>query len=155
MIKVPVNKPSQLKEALVWKTITDTIGVKTTILNQQKLHFSQAKDTPFTRKPLKSIFNWSGTSPQAERVLSQQHVSPYNITSTTDQLLQCCYRKLPEPPPEITLQAMKQKYPNWSKGTSTLPSGQHLGHKHALLRPCAFYPTSPQFEQLGSLRQTI
>jgi hypothetical protein len=57
MIKVPVDKPSQPKEALVWKTITDATEVETAILNQQKLHFSQAKDTPFAREPLKSIFN--------------------------------------------------------------------------------------------------
>jgi hypothetical protein len=99
MIKVPVDKPNQPKEALVWKTITNATEVETAILNQQKLHFSQAKDTPFAREPQKSIFNRSGTSPQAERVLSRRHVTPYNITSTTDRLLLCCYCKLPEPPP--------------------------------------------------------
>jgi hypothetical protein len=70
MIKVPVNKPSHPEEALVWKTITNATEVETAILNKQKLHFNQAKDTPFAREPLESIFNWSGTSPQAERVLS-------------------------------------------------------------------------------------
>jgi hypothetical protein len=114
MIKVPVDKPNNPKEALIWKTITDATDVETAILNQQKLHFSQAKDTPFAREPLKDIFNWSGTSHHAERVLSSQHVSPYNVTSQTDRLLQSCYRKLPESSPEISLQAMKQKYRNWS-----------------------------------------
>jgi hypothetical protein len=50
---------------------------------------------------------------------------------------------------------MKQKYQNWSEGTSTSPSGHHLGHKHALLRPCGLNPNSPDFEKLDTLRKTI
>jgi hypothetical protein len=76
MIKVPVDKPDKPKEALVWKTINDATDVETAILNQQKLHFSQAKDTPFAKEALKNIFNWSGTSHHAERVLSQQFTPP-------------------------------------------------------------------------------
>jgi hypothetical protein len=76
MIKFPVDKPAKPKEALVWKTITNATGVETAILNQQKLHFSQAKDTPFAKEPLKNIFNWSGTSHHAEPVLSRQFNPP-------------------------------------------------------------------------------
>jgi hypothetical protein len=164
MIKVPVDKPDNPKEALVWNTITDATNVKTAILSQEKLpailsqeklHFNQAKDTPFAQAPLTNIFNWSATSPQAEHVLSRQFNPPYDITSKTDCLLQQCFRKLPEPSPEITLQAMKQKYQNWSKGTSTSPSGRHLGHKHALLRPCSLNPNSPELEHPNNLHKTI
>jgi hypothetical protein len=129
--------------------------VETAILNkQQKLHFSQAKDTPFTQEPLKNIFNWSGTSHQAERVLSRQFNPLYNITSQADQLLQHCYQNLPEASPEISLQAMNQKYRNWSEGSSTSPSGRHIGHKHALLRPWGLNPNGPDFEQLDTLCKT-
>jgi hypothetical protein len=150
MIKVPVDKPDKPKEALVWKTITNATDVETAILNQQKLHFSQAKDTPFAKEPLKHIFNWSGTSHHAERVLSRRHHVSSRPAPPT--LLK---PKLPEPSPEITLQAMKQKYRNWSEGTSTSPSGRHLGHKHALLHPCGLNPNSPDFEKLDTLRKTI
>jgi hypothetical protein len=141
--------------AIVWKSITDAINMETAILNkQQKLHFSQAKDTPFTQEPLKNIFNWSGTSHQAERVLSRQFNLLYNITSQADQLLQHCYQNLPEASPEISLQAMNQKYRNWSEGSSTSPSGRHIGHKHALLRPWGLNPNGPDFEQLDTLCKT-
>jgi hypothetical protein len=91
MIKVPVDKPDKPKEALVWKTVTDKTDIETAILNQQKLHFSQAKDTPFAEEPLKHIFNWSATSHHAERVLSRQFTSPpHDITSQADRLLQHC-----------------------------------------------------------------
>jgi hypothetical protein len=50
---------------------------------------------------------------------------------------------------------MKQKYRNWSEGTSTSLSGRHLRHKHALVRPCGLSPNCPGFEILDTLCKTI
>jgi hypothetical protein len=65
MVKIPVDKPNNPKEALVFITITDATEVESAILERQKLHFSQAKDTPFAQPPLTQVFNWSGTSDTA------------------------------------------------------------------------------------------
>jgi hypothetical protein len=85
MIKAPVDKPDKLKEALVWKTITDATNVETAILNQQKLHFSQAKDTPFAKEPLKNVSSTGQTPATTQNVSSPDNSTPpHNITSQAD-----------------------------------------------------------------------
>jgi hypothetical protein len=146
MVKIPVNKPDNPKEALVWKTITDATEVESAILERQQFNFSQAKATPFACQSVTNVFNWSGTSATAELVLNYQYIPSHDIESQTNKLLKCCYRKLPETLPEITLPAMKQRFKHWTEGTSTsCPSGRHLGHKHALLKPLGLDPQSPKY----------
>jgi hypothetical protein len=87
MVKIPVDKPDNPKEALVWKTITKAKEVESGILERQQLHFSQAKATPFACHPPSQVFAWSDTSDTAELVLNNQFVPSYDVESQTNKLL--------------------------------------------------------------------
>jgi hypothetical protein len=97
LVKIPVDKPDNPKEALVWKTITNATAVESAILKRQQLHFSQVKATPFACQPLTDVFNWSDTSTTAGLVLNNQYIPSHDVESQTNKLLKCCYLKLPEP----------------------------------------------------------
>jgi hypothetical protein len=55
----------------------------------------------------------------------------------------------------ILLDAMKNKYCSWKETTSTSPSGRHLGHKHALLKPDGLVHDSDEFKNLDNARNGI
>jgi hypothetical protein len=55
----------------------------------------------------------------------------------------------------ILINEMKQKYRTWSETTSSSPSGQHLGHKHALLKPDGLDQKSAGYQELDATRTEI
>jgi hypothetical protein len=50
---------------------------------------------------------------------------------------------------------MKNKYRSWKVTTSTLPSGRHLGYKHALVKPDGLARDSDEFQQLDAAPNKI
>jgi hypothetical protein len=111
-VKIPVDKPDNPKEALVWKTITDATEVESAILERQQLHFSQAKATPFACHPLTDVFNWSGTSTTAKLVLNNQYI-PSHDKQTAQMLLSKATRTIARDHPprhETTLQTLDRRH---------------------------------------------
>ncbi len=135
LVKVPTDLPNKPKEAKEWRTVTEPDEIEQLIMERQKVHFGQATPTPFANEPLKSTFNWTGTSPEVQVVLKGDYVPSNTVDSQSNRILQSCTRKMPPVSSSIPLDAMKNKYRSWKETTSTSPSGRHLGHKHALLKP--------------------
>jgi hypothetical protein len=163
LIKIPYSGPLQPTATRQGMTVTEPAEVEKHILRRNRKHFSQAEPTAFAQPPLKDIFNWKGTGRTADRVLAANFEayndtndhSIYNITSTADKILQCCYRRIPEITPGLSLPAMKSAYRNWTESTSTSPSGRHLGHFHALLKPDGLKADSPESLDLAESRDEI
>ncbi len=155
LIKVPTDLPNNPKAAKEWRTVTDPSKVEQLIMDRQKLHFSQATPTPFANEPLQSTFNWTGTSPDAEVVLKGDYIPSPTVDVPSNRILQSCARKMPALSPSISINEMKQKYRTWSETTSTSPSGRHLGHKHALLKPDGLDRKSEEYQVLDAARTEI
>jgi hypothetical protein len=135
LVKVPTDLLNNPKAAKEWRTVTDSAEVEQLIMERQKVHFGQATPTLFTNEPLKSTFNWTGTSPEADVVLNGDYTPSLHVDPQSNRILQSCTRKMPPISSVISLAEMKHKYRTWNETTSTSPSGRHLGHKHALLKP--------------------
>ncbi len=155
LLKVPTDLPDTPKEAKEWGTVTDPPEIEQLIMERQKVHFGQATPTPFANEPLKSTFNWTGTSPEVQVVLNGDYVPSNTVDSQSNRILQSCTRKMPPVSSYIPLDAMKNKYRSWKETTSTSPSGRHLGHKHALLKPDGLVRSSDEFKQLDAARTEI
>jgi hypothetical protein len=56
---------------------------------------------------------------------------------------------------DIIFDDMKQRYRCWPERMSTSPSGRHLSHYHALLKPDGLYPDDDAFEELDSACQAV
>jgi hypothetical protein len=100
-------------------------------------HFSQADGTPFTREELQTILGRYATSIDSERILR----GIYDIDSidTTDAT-KCILKSLKKEKEtedisdEISAMDLIKGYLKWGEGTSTSPSGVHLGHDKAILQ---------------------
>jgi hypothetical protein len=130
--------------------VTEPDEIEQLIMERQKVHFGQASPTPFANAPLKSTSNWTGTSPEVQVVLNGDYVPSHKVDSQSNRILQSCTQKMPPVSSFISLDAMKNKYRSWKETTSTSPSGLHLGHKHALLKPDGLVRDSDEFQHLDA-----
>lgn len=68
--------------------ITGPLEVKQLIMDQQKIQFGQATPTPFSNEPLKSTFNWTGTSPEVEvTFVGYYYVPLFTVELQSNQIL--------------------------------------------------------------------
>jgi hypothetical protein len=135
--------------------VTESDKIEELIMEPQKVYFGQATPTPFVNEPLKSTLNWTGTSPEVQVVLNGDYVPSHRVDSQSNRILQSCTQKMPSVKSLILLDAMKNKYGSWKETTSTSPSGRHLGHKHALLKPDGLVRDSDKFQHLDAARNEI
>jgi hypothetical protein len=70
-------------------------------------------------------------------------------------MLKSCYRRLADIPPDLSLLEMKKAYSIWNETTSTLPSGRHLGHYHAILKVDGLKPNSTEALVTAESRNSI
>jgi hypothetical protein len=160
LLRIPFSGPLQPDQSRPGMIVTEPSAIEDHILCRNSQHFSQAESTDFAQQPLKSVFNWQGTGRTIERVLNNQYETNndgtlYDISSTANKILKVCYCRLPAIIPELTLPNMKQAYKRWNENTSTSPSGRHLGHYHALLKPDGLNPDSDEFVALATSREEI
>jgi hypothetical protein len=128
--------------------MTEPDETKQLIMERQQVHFGQASPTPFANAPLKSTFNWTGTSPEVQVVLNGDYVPSHSPAPKK------CHPSRPISS-FISLDAMKNKYRSWKETTSTSPSGRHLGHKHTLLKPDGLARNSDEFQHLDAASNEI
>jgi hypothetical protein len=163
LIKIPLSGPLVPEAVRQGIAVTEPIDIEEQLLRRNRQHFSQARKTPFATEPLKSIFNWQGTSPATDNVLKGCYPSHeatndgtiYDITSTSTKILQSCQRRLADIPPGLDPTEMKRAYRAWRESTSTSPSGRHLGHYHALLKPDGLTKDSEEAGNLAVERDEI
>jgi hypothetical protein len=137
MIKVPVDPEADPKApTTLFKSIVDPTEVEQHILQRNKTHFGQARDTPPAHPTITDLLGFSGTSSIADQLLKGT-IDPSTITNDKfgKAILGMCQRTNPEMPFEISLEEFKQPYKTWRVGTSTSPSGRHLSHQHVLFQP--------------------
>jgi hypothetical protein len=103
LIKVLTDIPHNPKAAKEWRTVTNPSKVEQLIMDRQKLNFSQATPTPFANEPLKSTFNWTGTSPEAEVVLNGDYIPCLTVDVQSNRILQSCTQKMPALSSSISL----------------------------------------------------
>ena len=137
MIKVPIDPTADPKAPTTeFKSVVEPTEVERHILERNKIHFRQAKDTPLASQLISDMIGFGGTTSVADRLLS----GTLDVDAiTTDVygrgILRRCQRTNPELHPDISIDEFKSSYKRWRVGTSTSPSGRHLSHQHALFQP--------------------
>jgi Reverse transcriptase (RNA-dependent DNA polymerase) len=129
----PTNDPDN---AVIWKTISDPLIIEEKLLARNTAHFGQAQGTLFTTNRLQSLFGYGGTTEAANRLL-KGNLSPSSYQPTTrggTTLLNILGNKSNLPPIDdnVDFQTFCKALRTWSEGTSTSPSGRHLGHYKCL-----------------------
>jgi hypothetical protein len=91
---------------------------------------------PFTQSPIAELINWPADTETAELVLSGEY-NPDELDDVSQLLFRHCVAitKLDTIQPTITMEDFLGKIRVWREGTSTSPSGRHLGHYKTLAAP--------------------
>jgi exonuclease III len=121
------------KLAQLWRSVYDPVVLEALILERNKQHFSQARNTPFTQDTLGTI-PFSGTGPIADAILA-------GTIQVEDPIVQLVLDNLKRPanlidiPASVTIEEVKGKLDKWKETTSTSPmTKRHLGHYQCLTR---------------------
>jgi hypothetical protein len=103
------------------------------LLTRNRLHFGQAKGTPFTQPRFSHQLDWAASTKTAELILEGDFDSA-KLSDIQALLLKHCARQHRESLPLfITEAAFISKFQIWKENTSTSLSGLHLGHYKALV----------------------
>ena len=135
-IRVPTNPNTNPKECTNWTTVTEPSEINEYILRRNQTHFGQANSTPFNISPLKEQIPFSGIGETSDLILDGTY-NDVNIEEITDLFIRHLKYRI-EPPtdvPKMPIHTFVGKIRRWKESTSTSPSGVHLGHYHALIKP--------------------
>jgi hypothetical protein len=135
-IEVPLRPGEDPKKCTDWKTINVPTNVLQHLQTRNRVHFGQAKTTPFTTSPLGDELGFTGHLDTAQEILqgtydSSKLPSPVRLLISHLQHRDC--PQLSSQRPFIEDDEYTAKLKCWSKTTSTSPSGLHLGHYKALV----------------------
>ena len=126
------NDTTDPDKATTWKTITNPKEVESFILKRNVKHFGQANDTIFVNTCLQNDFHYEGVSDAVDMLLegNYDYNKIPNLTNGAKSLLNRLgdQNRLSEIPNDITFEEFTSALKKWSEGTSTSPSGRHLGH---------------------------
>jgi hypothetical protein len=121
-----------------WITITDPSVIEEKLIERNKAHFGQSKDTVFASGPLQNYFQYEGTNNNSRSLIAGQ--KPTQILKDQTNEVEWILDKLgdkqstPEIPDNITFDEFCEGLKTWNERTTTSPSGRHLGHYKILLR---------------------
>ncbi len=127
--------------AMELDVVNDPVEVEKNIIGQSKLHFQQARRTPFTLPPLNQID--SAEHPVAQEILqsglpeSWSTVTPVGWNDETSHFVDGLQLqdKVPAIDATISMEDFVSGIKRWKERTTTSPSGRHLGHLHVLIAP--------------------
>ena len=79
---------------------------------------------------MKQKFNWNTSTAESEEVLQGIYDdSEEEVSEIMKLVLKNCVQIVPQNTnPEITIAQLRGKMKVWREGTTTSPSGRHLGH---------------------------
>jgi len=117
--------------------ILDQDEMNDTLLEYSCTHFTKAQGSPFTVDPLMQLLRYDGLTPLSNQVLcGRADLESLSLDCPTKALLRNMQDKMPSP----TLRAHPLHYKDlergikkWNEGTTTSPSGHHLGIYKSLL----------------------
>jgi hypothetical protein len=117
--------------------ISEKLQMEAAIISRNIEHFSQADGSPFTTTRLTDVFGRYGTNKAAEMLLDG--IFDIEALDTTEAVKEILYRfkRVSDTgtiSDHLTSDDLHQLYSRWNEGTSTSPSGLHLGHEKAILR---------------------
>jgi hypothetical protein len=121
------------EEAVSWSTISDPMEIEEKLLTR---NIGQEQGTLFTTKYLQHRFGYNGVSTGVDDLLTHGfEESEYpNLTRGATTLLNTIShnKRLPPVSTTISMEDFCKAFKKWSEGTSTSPSGRHLGHYRCL-----------------------
>ena len=135
-LQIPLHPDDDPKTCTEWITIEAPDQIVEKLRDRNRQHFGQAQGTPFTVPPLSEHLDFTAATSHAEAILDGNYDTSdlADITALVVAGLHRNVHKLRKPLlSTITPAAFKAKIRTWKESTSTSPSGQHLGHFHALI----------------------
>jgi len=117
-----------------WRTVDTPLEIQKYLLQRNKKHYGQAHGTPFTIPPLSVHFDWQGNSAEVELTLEGAYDND-EISDVSKLLLEHSNKSAEweELPSSVTREEFCNRLLRWREGTSTSPTGIHLGHYKSLL----------------------
>lgn len=129
----PTDDPDQ---AVLWSTISDPLEIEERLLARNIAHFGQAQGTLFTTEYLQQKFGYNGVTTAVEDLMKtpfDESEFPTLTTGATTLLNTISHNnRLPQVSTKISQEEFSKAFRKWSEGTSTSPSGRHLGHYRCL-----------------------
>jgi hypothetical protein len=141
-IRVPKRVPFTETETLKklpdsdehWETIRVPDQIERILLQRNRHHFGQAKETPFATSPLNMDVGYKADGIAAEMILQGNAHYP-NLPTAAQMLIQHLQQRTTTIlEGTITAKQILGKLQKWKEETTTSPSGLHLGHYHCLWR---------------------
>ncbi|KAG7361856.1 reverse transcriptase RNA-dependent DNA polymerase [Nitzschia inconspicua] len=139
-IDVPTDgnfETNHCKECTDWTTIDEPKNIEAALLKRNRIHFGQAQGTPPTISPLREKINWSASTYESELILEGDNIDSAML-SAAEKLMLTHFRRttnLDTITAQITEAEWEGKMKVWNENTSTSPSGMHLGHHKAIIKP--------------------
>jgi hypothetical protein len=128
-----------------WQLITSASEIEYYLQLRNRLHFGQAKVTPFAQPDLQSIITWGADTDTVEDILSGTYIPPESVPLLCKTiLLNCKHLSISNLiQPAMTLESFRGKIRKWRESTTTSPSGRHLGRYKALFAKGIYDSSTP------------
>ena len=138
-----------------WEKITVPREIERLLLHRNQHHFGQAEGTPFTKHPLQADVGYKGDGIAADMIL-RGNIEYASIPTATSLLIRHLHKRTSATlDGQITKTDILKKLKSWKEGTTTSPSGIHLGHYHCMWRPPSADPTDPENQILKSKQNQL
>ena len=139
-IEIPADgnlDSSHCKQCNEWITLDDSKEIEAALRSRNQQHFGQAHGTPPTVSPLRERINWEASTYESELIL-EGDTPPDDQLDEIQQLMLSHFQRttdLDKITAELTEEEWIGKMKIWNEATTTSPSGLHLGHHKALIKP--------------------
>ncbi len=133
---VPQDTEHDPKTCTEWVSVDLPRDIENHLRARNRKHFGQAEGTPPTMPPFSDHVDWAASTRTAELILDGDY-SPPELDSLMQSIVDhmSATVELDKFPATITVPEWEGKIKIWDERTTTSPSGLHLGHHKALVRP--------------------
>ncbi len=133
---VPEDIDEDPKTCTEWVSVDLPHDIETHLRDRNRKHFGQSDGTPPSMPPFSDHIDWAASTRTAELILEGDY-SPPELDSLMQSIVDhmSATADLDKFPATITVPEWTSKIKIWDERTTTSPSGLHLGHHKALVRP--------------------
>jgi hypothetical protein len=125
------------------------------LLTRNCLHFGQAQGTPLTTPVYKEQIDWAASTATSELILTGDFDTAELSDIQALLIKHCRSQHIDALPLLITEDEFVSKFKGWKEGTSTSPSGIHLGHYKALISRHDVDLTTDEGKEIESKRKDL